>query len=145
MFLIVAVTLAHAAPQNVDDGRYYPTDEGRYYPDNSGAYVPDSSNDGRYYPDNSGAYTEDPRVYDRLSSGGFSSASNAGNVFASRSGQRVASPGPFAGSGVVSSAAPAPVAAFVPAAPAPQPYNQNRFYRILKQDQQIGEDGYFWV
>lgn len=142
--------MVHAAPQ--DDGRYIPDDEGRYIPDNSGAY----------YPDNSGAYTEDPRIYDQASyssSGGYrsaayrGSASNAGNVYASASGQNVqasSAPGPFAGSGVVSSAPAVPAAPVVAynAAPqyaTPQAYNNNRFYRILKQDQQISEDGYYYL
>lgn len=130
--------MAYAAPA--------PQDDGRYYPDNSGAYVPDNS--GAYYPDNSGAYNEDPSIYDRppYSSGGArygaysGSASNAGNVYASAS-----APGPFGGSGVSSSAPAAPAVA-VPARYAqPQAYNNNRFYRILKQDQQISEDGYYYL
>lgn len=167
-FLFFLGALVHGAPQNTEDGRYYPSDEGRYIPDNSGSYVEDRYGNGRYIPDNSGAYTEDPSIYNRPpyspdeSSSGRSfgpgagrfggssgSASNVGNVFASSSGQPV--PGPIAGSGVISSGAPAPAAApvsafgAVPQYATPAAYNNNRFFRILRQDQQIGEDGYYYL
>lgn len=135
--------LVHAAPQNLNDGRYYPSDEGRYVPDNSGAYIEDGRYDsGRYVPDNSGAYTEDPRAYN---SAAFAGA-GAYRASATNAAGRAYAAGPFAGSGVVSTGTPAPPAYnAAPQYATPAAYNNNRFFRILRQDQQIGEDGYYYL
>lgn len=139
------IALVHAAPQSIDDGRYYPTDEGRYIPDNSGAYIEDGRYDnGRYIPDNSGAYTEDPRVYDRLSSAGSASGGYRGS--ATNAAGSVFAPGAIAGSGVVSTGTAAPPAYnAAPQYATPAAYNNNRFFRILRQDQQLDEDGYYYL
>lgn len=143
-----------AFSQYVDDGQYHPNgDEGRYYPDGSGAYVHDDSGDYKGETYNSGsAPAYKSSVGAVVISNGARGYSNKG-IASLVSGS---SPASFAVSGAPASfgAAASPASYAVvgsPAqytssqayssAPAPNSYN---YYRILKQNQDVNEDGYYW-